>query len=82
MFNWDINFLFFMRVVYFISFVTSVHSSFKSETMSEVYVNNVATSYFYLSIFWLNIFTVYPISLERGYISNVTVNFLSCQPGN
>jgi len=65
-----------MRVVYLIDFVASVHNSFKSETLSEVYANNVATSYFHLSSSELNIFIVYPLPLERSYVSNVTVKFL------
>jgi len=56
--------------------VAFVYSYFKSETVSEVYVNNVGTLYFYLSSFGLNIFVIYPVSLERNYVSDVTVKSL------
>jgi len=65
-----------MRVFSPIGFGASVHNSFKSKTLIEVYANNVGTLYFHLSSSGLNIFIVYPVPLERSYVSDVTVEFL------
>jgi hypothetical protein len=70
-----------MRVFSPIGFIASVHNSFKSKTLIEVYANNVGISYFHLSPSGLKIFSVYPVPLERSYVSDVTVEFLGFQVG-